>query len=291
MKVFYDERMLEHEQDYFHPEKKERLERSKEVLNENGIATHKPKKFDEELFKKVHDEVYLDFLKQFRGYLTPDTMVRDNTYDIAVVSAFCSLSVSETVLHGENAFALNRPPGHHACRDNGGGFCYLNNIAIAAHYLKEKGVERIFILDWDGHHGNGTQEIFYNVDWVYYLSIHQKGIFPFTGYERETGEGEGKGFNRNIPVPYGTGDEEYLKIFDKIVLKEIENYNPDCILISAGQDSHKNDPLVGLSLSTEAYGTFIKKIRDHPLGAVLEGGYDLNSLAYSNLEIIKGMGV
>ena len=291
MKVFYDERMLEHKQDYFHPEKKERLERSKEVLDENGIKTYRPREFDEEIFKKVHDEEYLNFLKKFRGYLTPDTIVRENTYGIAKISAFCSLSVGETLLKGENAFALNRPPGHHACRDHGGGFCYLNNIAIAAHYLKEKGIERVFILDWDGHHGNGTQEAFYNINWVYYLSIHQKGIYPFTGYEHETGEGEGKGFNRNIPVPYGIGDKDYLKIFDKIVLKEIENYKPDLILISAGQDSHRNDPLVGLNLSTETYGTFIKKIRDYTVGAVLEGGYDLNSLAYSNLEIIREMSI
>ena len=291
MKVFYDERMLEHRQDYFHPERKERIERSKEVLDENGIKTCKPKEFNEEIFRKVHDESYLNFLKNFRGYLTPDTLVRENTYEIAKISAFCSLSVGETLLKGENAFALNRPPGHHACRDHGGGFCYLNNIAITAYYLREKGMERIFILDWDGHHGNGTQEIFYDVNWVYYLSIHQKGIYPFTGYENETGEGEGKGFNRNIPVPYGTGDEEYLKIFDRIILKEIERYKPEVILISAGQDSHKNDPLVGLKLSTEAYGRFIRKLRDYPVGAILEGGYDIDSVAYSNLEIIKEMSV
>ncbi len=289
MRVFYDEGMRNHIPEGSHAERKERVERSKEVLDEHGVPTEVPKRFDEQIFQKVHDEGYLHRLRCSRGYMTADTVVQDNTYEIAVLSAFCALSVGDALLHGENAFALNRPPGHHTCRTHGGGFCYLNNVAITAWHLKKHGMERVFILDWDCHHGDGTQEAFYDIDWVYYLSIHQKSIYPLTGYEVERGKGKGEGFTLNIPVPDGTGDSEYLRIFDNIVVREIEEYDPDCILISAGQDAHRKDPLSGLNLSTEVYGTFIEKINEYPLGAVLEGGYDLDSLAYANLSIIEEM--
>jgi len=174
-------------------------------------------------------------------------------------------------LHGD--FALVRPPGHHATRDRAMGFCFFNNVAIATQFLLNRG-KRVFILDIDGHHGNGTQDIFYGSSQAFYCSIHQLYAYPFTGFPNETGDKEGQGYNLNIPMIAGSGDKEFTVALDKALGKAIE-FNPDVMAVSAGFDSYEHDRLLGLKLSQKAYYECALRIRRSfsEVFAVLEGGY------------------
>ncbi|MFQ5891989.1 MAG: histone deacetylase family protein, partial [Candidatus Methanofastidiosia archaeon] len=270
MKVFYSEECLKHEQHPGHPERRERLERTLEVFREyDFIEICNPREYGEDAFK-IHDEVYLRFLEKHQGYLTPDTMVYKNTFKVAKLSAFCALSAAENL-----GFSIARPPGHHAGYDFGGGFCYLNNVAIATSFvLKEN--ERIMIVDWDAHHGNGTQNLFKGREDVFYFSLHQYGIYPGTGSLSESG-----GNILNIPLPWSCGDLAYHQIFEEILLPIAFFHKPEMILISHGGDSHFKDYMSGLELSSNAYGIFVEKLLKvtKKISVVLEGGYEIESLA------------
>jgi len=194
-------------------------------------------------------------------------------------------------------FCLNRPPGHHAERNKAMGFCLFNNIAVAAKKAQhEYDLQRIAIIDWDVHHGNGTQNALYEEDGVLFISIHQSPAYPGSGYIEEKGKGAGEGYTVNIPLPGGSGDQEYLKAFKEIIIPVINEYKPQLIMVSAGQDAHENDPLAGMSLTEEGFyymAVAIKELsEEHSGGKVLlclEGGYHLQAQANSVGKIIEGL--
>lgn len=218
-----------------------------------------------------------------------DTVVSSESYEVSRYAVGGVLDAVNLVLRKKfsNAFALVRPPGHHAGPYYAAGFCLFNNVAIAAvHLLRRYGLERVSIIDIDAHHGNGTQEIFYNTKKVLYVSLHEDPLdFPGTGFVDEVGEGEGLGYNVNVPFPFRVGNKAFLKAIDEIVIPIIQQYAPQFVLVSAGYDGHFRDPVAKLCLSAATYASFFEKILDlastlceDRLVAVLEGGYNLKFL-------------
>jgi acetoin utilization deacetylase AcuC-like enzyme len=218
-----------------------------------------------------------------------DTVVSPDSFKVALYAVGAALKAVKLVMEGafENAFAIVRPPGHHAERYRALGFCIFNNVAVAAKYLIEEfGLNRVLILDVDAHHGNGTQQMFYDTDKALYISLHEDPTdFPGTGFTRETGKGKGSGYNVNIPLPYGTGDHVYLSALEEIVTPITYQYEPEFILVSAGFDAHYSDPVGNLSLSAscmkKTYGKIAdlaSKTRRKRLVCVLEGGYNLKMI-------------
>jgi acetoin utilization deacetylase AcuC-like enzyme len=185
----------------------------------------------------------------------------------------------------ETPFALGRPPGHHAVYDDAMGFCFVNNAAVAAQAVLDGSADRVAVLDWDVHHGNGTQDIFYDRGDVYYLSVHEDGLYPGTGEVAETGEGDGEGTNMNVPLPAGAGDADYELVFESLFAPALERYDPDLLLVSAGFDAHRHDPISRMRVSTEGYAVMtgaVRTIADRAgaaLGFLLEGGYGLDTLS------------
>lgn len=223
--------------------------------------------------------------------LDPDTSISTQSYDAALLSAGAGLKAVDLVLDGtcDNVFCAVRPPGHHAEQDRSMGFCLFNNVAIAADYaIEKKGLDRVFIFDWDVHHGNGTQHSFYSKSNVYYSSVHQYPFYPGTGAAEETGSGDGLGTTLNFPLRAFSRDEDYLaRVRDKLI-PEMIRFRPDIVILSAGFDAHANDPLAQMEVSTECYGTMTQmivtaanEICGGRLISMLEGGYDPNALADS----------
>ena len=249
---------------------------------------------DEEICR-VHSELYLRQILDHAVNPNPysydaDTYLTPESPHVARLSAGGCLALADILMTGEidSGFALVRPPGHHAEIGRGTGFCIFNNIAMTAQHLIDRHeLSRILIIDFDVHHGNGTQDIFYQTDQVLTLSIHQNNLFPFTGKSIEIGQGEGLGYNINIPVPPQFGDAEYSCIFGTIVQNVVENYLPQVILVSAGYDAHEDDPISQTNITTAGYyaitqalSHFAKSI-DARLLFLLEGGYNLDSLSKS----------
>jgi acetoin utilization deacetylase AcuC-like enzyme len=274
-----------------HPERATRLEAVRHGLAESGLGDAlqpvSPRAARRDELLRVHDAEYLDSIERFcaagGGDLDPDTAVCPQSWDAAVVAAGGGLDAIERMRRGqaEAAFVAVRPPGHHARPDRGMGFCLLNNVAIAASNLADEG-ERVLVADIDAHHGNGTQETFYRDPRVTYLSLHEWPLYPGTGRLDETGAGEGEGTNVNVPLPAGATGDVYLAAFDQVVAPLVERVRPTWLIISAGFDGHRADPLTGLALSAGDYATLIGRLRDVvPTGRrlmVLEGGYDLQAL-------------
>jgi acetoin utilization deacetylase AcuC-like enzyme len=281
-----------------HPESAKRLgvivnelKRSKLSKSKNWqfVAPEKASISDVEL---VHDFDYIRFIEAFcdsgGGLLDlEDTMVSSKSLGVALFAAGGALKAVKLVMERrfENAFALVRPPGHHAEKFRAIGFCIFNNVAIAAkHLIKQYGLKRILILDIDAHHGNGTQRTFYGTDKVLYISLHQDPrLFPGTGFIEELGEGSGLGYNINVPLPFRTNDSIYLKAMKEIVTPIVQQYKPQFILISAGLDGHYTDPVGNLSLSAlcyeKIYGIMMNLASEMCKGmlvSVLEGGYSLS---------------
>jgi len=251
-----------------------------------------PKAVGMEDLKRVHTPEFLEYLKECReGPLDPDTTMHPETWDIA------RLAVGGTVLAAEMAvkekrgyIALVRPPGHHAGPDYPGGFCYLNNIAVAAHKLLDK-LDRVAILDFDVHHGNGTNDIFYRNPRVLYVSTHQYRIFPGTGPAEAVGEGEGVGFTVNIPFASGCGDSSFRMATKEVIEPIVKQFAPQAILVSLGTDAHYMDPLASLTLTSPGYFEMMasalklaEEICEGRLAITLEGGYNLEALA----EVVTG---
>ncbi|MFQ6014751.1 MAG: histone deacetylase [Anaerolineae bacterium] len=284
-----------------HPERKERLERTTQLLKESGVweqlreveATPIP----QEQLALVHDPSYMEGLHRVAesggGHLDMDTYVGPRSYDVALMAAGGMVNLVAAVLGGEveNGFALVRPPGHHALANRGMGFCLFNNVALAARYaLDQGGLERVLIVDFDVHHGNGTQEIFYEDDQVLYFSTHQYPHYPGTGHWREIGRGRGEGLTVNVPLSAGVGDEGYQSIFDELLYPLAERYRPQLILVSAGYDAHWSDPLASMQLSIAGHANLARVLKSMAedlcqgrLVFTLEGGYHLEVLAYSIL--------
>ena len=297
LSLIYHPRFLEHRQaDVWHPERPERLEAVIERLRAEELWRDVivPEPAPWETLARAHDERYLARLRDFgEGRWDFDTYVRPDTFEIARLAAGGALLAAETTWRERRpALALLRPPGHHATPDRAMGFCYLNNVAIAALAHLAAGRGRVAIVDLDVHHGNGTQNIFYWRQDALYLSIHQWPLYPGTGLSVDLGEGAGKGFTINIPLPPASGNATYLDAFERIVEPVLAHFAPSLLLVSFGVDAHYMDPLAEMTLTTSGYVRLAERLRaaaerlcEGRLALMLEGGYHLDALA----EVVAGV--
>ncbi|WP_135820379.1 histone deacetylase family protein [Halostella litorea] len=294
MKFGYSEVCLDHDTGARHPETPDRLRAIREGLKrEHGVEYVDAAPVDRAAVEAVHDPAYVaefhEFCDDGGGNWDPDTVAVERTWDAALQSAGLARWAAETALDGTNGrstpFAIGRPPGHHAETDDAMGFCFVNNVAVAAQAALSERAERVAVIDWDVHHGNGTQEIFYDRDDVFFASLHEDGIYPGTGEVDETGTGDGDGYTLNVPLPAGAGDAEYEAVVEDAVAPAVADFDPDLLLVSAGFDAHRHDPISRMRVSTEGYGVLTDRVRgiaadaDAALGFVLEGGYGLDVLA------------
>lgn len=296
--IFIDDLFLKHNTGSYHPESPQRLIAIKERLEEKNLLNQfyfLPKRFaTQKEIGLVHHSSYIEYVQKIAqkggGYLDGDTPVSEASYEAATLAVGSGLEAIDLIRKGEieSAILLVRPPGHHSLKSRGMGFCLFNNIAIAARYGLQNGFKKIAIIDWDVHHGNGTQEEFYKEKEVLFISIHQFPFYPGTGAIDEIGEGEGEGYTLNIPMPRGSSDADYKKAFENKILPKLIEYEPEIILISAGFDAHKLDPLGGIELSTSMYEWMTEKIlqiaKECCKGKILsflEGGYSLEAIAES----------
>jgi acetoin utilization deacetylase AcuC-like enzyme len=297
--IFDDELFLGHVVPPDHPERGERilavregLLRAKTTLGGGYDYTRltAPDVTSEQL-ERVHDPAHiaqLGHLAGQSGVLDSDTYVSPGSIPAALRGAGAAVALVDALLDGraDRGFALPRPPGHHALRDRAMGFCLLNNVAIAAAQARARGRERVLVLDWDVHHGNGTEAMFYDDPSVLFISLHQSPNYPGTGSEDDVGSGEGRGKTVNLPLPPGGGDALYEAAFSRVILPILEQFSPDFALVSCGFDAHALDPLAAMALSSAAYGRMTSRLlgaltKRCPLGLVLEGGYDLQALTES----------
>jgi acetoin utilization deacetylase AcuC-like enzyme len=266
----------------------------------------------------VHSPDYVAALErvmeQAPGYIEPSTYITRQSFECARLSAGGAVEAVEAVLGARPlprpegagaaaapdeiraAFALIRPPGHHALPGEAMGFCFFNNIAIAARQAQARGAARVMIVDFDVHHGNGTQAAFYSDPSVLFLSTHQGGLYPNSGWERETGQGSGEGYTINMPVPAGTGNQGFERVCAEIIEPAAERFAPDLLLVSAGYDSHWRDPLGSLQLSTQGFGQIVRCLRGLALrhcagriALILEGGYDLAAVSASVVASVQAL--
>jgi acetoin utilization deacetylase AcuC-like enzyme len=256
---------------------------------------------EEEALAAVHDSTHLDRVRKMcatgGGYLSLDTAVGAGSWEAASLASGAACSAVESAIAGETAFSIARPPGHHAGSDYGMGFCITNHAAVAAGHALSKGLERVAILDWDVHHGNGTQDIFYRDPRVLYLSVHQSPFYPGTGAAGEVGEGDGLGFTANVPLPAGSGEALYAAVFSGLFIPVLREFGPGLILVSAGFDAHAADLLGGMALGSDSFRRFAALVTDlsrevgaSPPAFVLEGGYNLDALTESVAATMRGVG-
>jgi acetoin utilization deacetylase AcuC-like enzyme len=297
MKFGYSDTCLDHDTGARHPESPDRLRAIRRGLTDgHGVEYVEAAASDRERIDAVHDGEYVDSLETFcgagGGNWDADTVVSEGTWDAALQSAGLAEWAAEAALSGEEGrqtpFSIGRPPGHHAVEDDAMGFCFFNNVAVAAQSALDTGdAERVAIFDWDVHHGNGTQDIFYDQGDVFYASIHEDGLYPGTGHVEETGTDAGEGTTMNIPFAPGTTTAAYLAALSEAIGPAIEAFDPDLFLISAGFDPHEHDPISRMRVSTEGFGCLAAAVReiaddaDASLGFVLEGGYGLDTLSDS----------
>ncbi len=265
-----------------------------------GLEYRDVKPADDEQLLRVHDRGYLDLIRRTSesggGYLDGDTAVNGRSWDVTRLASGAAVGAVEAAMDGEVSFAVVRPPGHHAGSDYAMGFCLTNHAAVAAAHARSLGAERVAVLDWDVHHGNGTQDIFYGRADVLYLSVHRGGMFyPGTGRLDEVGEGAGAGFTVNIPLRGGSGSAEYGAVFLGVLIPILKEYAPEVLIVSAGYDAHAADPLGGMSLRTGDFGRFAgsltalcREVGAGPPAFVAEGGYSLESLSQSVAATITG---
>jgi len=305
--VLLDNRYFDHRIEMPSPENPTRLQSLYPSIRQkyNGsLSIVGPREAKAEDITPVHSDFYLSQIREHALKNDPfsydrDTYLMDQSLMTAQLAAGGCLELAERIMGGslKQGFALVRPPGHHAEPGRGMGFCILNNIAITAKYLQRRyQLQRILIIDFDIHHGNGTQEVFYDTDEVMFVSLHQKNLFPFTGEPDEIGSGSGRGYNINIPVHSQFGDEEYTYLLGKLLQNLAEQYMPEIILISAGYDGHIDDSISSTYLSTRWYHTATTMIKqcardicDNRLLFVLEGGYNPDSLEASVLRTIDSL--
>ncbi len=301
--LIYSDEYLKHQTGPAHVESPSRLKTILEALRKYGMLEAgrftlvEPRMASSEEVEMVHFGDYVKEIEKFcragGGYYDGDTYLSGESYRVALLAAGGSIKACELLLSGsyKRAFALVRPPGHHAGVAGTAlgaptlGFCVFNNVALAAQHAVKKRVGRVMIFDIDLHHGNGTQEIFNSTAQVLYVSIHQRGIYPGTGFEYEVGMGEGEGYSVNIPLPSRSGDEVYLKALNDVVKPVAEQFKPEMVMLSVGCDPHHSDPLGGMLLSAEGFYNLtdfsVKIAEKHGGGRVLcclEGGYSANGL-------------
>lgn len=282
-----------------HPECPERLRIIQENIKKNGFSDDlvnvKARMAEEALVLSCHTHSHIERMRQTTGatlgYLDADTYINRFSWEAALTACGGVMAGVDAVMsaHCDHVFCAVRPPGHHAESGRAMGFCLFNNIAVGARYAqKVHGLNKIFILDWDVHHGNGTQEIFYQDATVFYFSVHQFPLYPGTGKKEETGKGLGLGYTYNVPLNAGSGDREYRDVFEKELQNCLDFFKPDLIMISAGFDAHRLDPLAQMNVSTDGFTELTRIVKDAALRyskgrliSVLEGGYHLQALADS----------
>ena len=306
----YDDRFLDHNAGPGHPERRERLTSTMAHLQAQPwfeqLHMLAPRTADEESIMRVHSADLIERARSACERQAPfldvmDVGVSRDSFEVALLAAGGAEELADRVMAGEvnNAFALCRPPGHHAEHNQALGFCLFNNVAIAARYLqRQHGLDKILILDWDVHHGNGTQHSFEDDPSVLYVSTHQYPYYPGTGAYSETGIGRGDGATLNCPMPAGAGDEQYRQAFSEKILPKIDRFAPEFVIISAGFDAHVDDPLASICLSTEFFGWMSARLMEiadkHCSGrliSLLEGGYNINKLPLcvdEHLQVLTG---
>lgn len=293
--LVYDPRFLDHVASPFHVERPERLRAIVDRLERERLFTEVERAAPATVadLERVHRVTYIEYLEHLcEGFLDPETAIHPETFELARLAVGAVLHATRVaVREGRPTLALVRPPGHHAGPDYGGGFCYLNNVAIAASEQVEEG-HRVAILDYDAHHGNGTNDTFADEASVLYVSTHQYGIYPGTGPAEDIGAGEGRGFTVNVPFTAGCGDASYLEAHDGIIEPIVEQFRPDVILVSLGIDAHYRDPLTSLTLSSPAYvrlvaqgATLASRLCGNRFMVALEGGYHLDAVS----EVVAGV--
>ena len=289
-----------------HPERPERLAHLRGRLSSTPLASEglrlptRAATLDE--LARAHEGLYLESLERTvpgrSGWLDADTYFSEATWEAALAAAGGAADLAAALLDGraDRGVALIRPPGHHATADQAMGFCLLNNVAVAAAAARAAGAARVAIVDFDVHHGNGTEAIFYDDPSVLFLSVHQYPFYPGTGAPGDVGEGAGVGATINVGLPAGCGDGEYLAVFDRVFAPALARFAPDLILVSAGYDAAAADPLAAMQVTADGYrrlaARLIEIARAHAggrIGAVLEGGYDLEGLADGVVALIEVM--
>ena len=296
----YHEHYLKHDTGWMHPENQRRLTAVVEHLRQTdlwkSLQQIAPERIHRELLTAVHSEQYVEFIDGacrtgVEVLDQGDTHVCKDSFEVALYAAGGVVGAVDEVMAGRfgQVFCAVRPPGHHAERDAAMGFCLFNNVAVGARYAQQKyGVGRVAIIDWDVHHGNGTQHIFYDDPTVLYVSLHQYPFYPGTGSREEYGIGKGEGYTLNVPMKAGSGEHEYFHALREEILPSLEKFQPELLLISAGFDGHRDDPLANIDLTEESFATMTTMLGEvaakHAGGrivSVLEGGYNVQALAMS----------
>ena len=280
-----------------HPERPARYSAVERAVAASGAPVERASEAPRGDLEQVHDAVYLAAVERLAaaggGHLDPDTAVNDVSFRAAALASGAAVAAVDAVVDGEvdRAFCGGRPPGHHAERARAMGFCLINHASVAAAHARRSSAVRVAILDWDAHHGNGTQAIFYDDPSVLYVSLHQWPFYPGTGAAAERGAGSGEGATVNIPVPAGIGEADYLELFDDVALPAVRAFAPDLLIVSAGFDAHRDDPLCSLGLTAGAFGRMTESVADIGSGQVfvLEGGYDLDALEESVLAVLTAV--
>jgi acetoin utilization deacetylase AcuC-like enzyme len=308
----YDERFLDHHPGAGHPERRERLSTAITHLSAQpwfeSLVPVPAQPAQRRWLQAIHGDAYIDRAEATCRAGAPfldvtDVGVSEHSFDVALLAAGGLMAMAGKIAAREldNGFVLARPPGHHAESDMALGFCLFNNVAIAARYLqREHGLNKILILDWDVHHGNGTQHSFEEDPSVLYVSTHQYPYYPGTGAASETGVGAGQGATLNCPMPAGAGDARYEEAWRERILPKIESFRPEMIIVSAGFDAHRADPLAQINLSTGFFAWMTRRLMEQAdkhcegrLVSILEGGYDVDELARciaTHLEELAGAG-
>jgi acetoin utilization deacetylase AcuC-like enzyme len=299
MRFGYRDICLEHDTGSRHPETADRIRAIRQTLaKRHGVEYSDGRLAEKSDLAAVHDAEYIDEVEAFcadgGGNWDADTIAVEKTWDASLAAAGLACWAVEEAIDGadgrQTPFSIGRPPGHHAEFDEAMGFCFFNNAAVAAQWAidhEDTPVDRAVIFDWDVHHGNGTQDIFYDSDDVFYASIHERELFPGTGAIEETGGENAARTTLNAPLPGGGGDSEYAAIVGDLLDPALERFDPDLFIVSAGFDAHRHDPISRMRVSTEGYGHLTNQVRaiadrhDAPLAFVLEGGYGLDSIAES----------
>jgi acetoin utilization deacetylase AcuC-like enzyme len=299
---------LEHLTGSWHPERPERIPTILSAIESAGLndslVALSPSPCPREHLRAVHTERLISSIEGMVGpslkHIDADTVVSEKSFEAALYAAGAGIAAADAIIDGriDNAFCAVRPPGHHAESDRAMGFCLFNNVAIATRYLQRAhGIERVLIIDWDVHHGNGTQEIFYEDPSVLYFSSHQYPHYPGTGSMNEGGSGKGETFTLNAPLRAGCGDKEYEQVFTKILPPVAEVFKPDFVMVSAGFDGHRDDPLAAMQLTEDGFAwltrmavDIAKKHCGGRLISMLEGGYGsgLGPSVAAHIEVLCG---